>query len=161
VELTRRTDGSLAGSVTFQSGRSFPIHLTKTVSANFEPTPVSRRAAMVLGEGNEYLAAMEALGSEAESKGRWEEAARTYMQASGAANNLAQLQGAISYAHKAVELAQRQENLSVRANAMLYLGTAYGSVGQRQKQAEWLEKALATFKLMSGGPGTDFTEPRL
>ncbi len=128
---------------------------------NFEPTGVSRRAATALGKGNEYLTAMEALGSEAERKSRWEEAARIYMQASGAAVNLAQFQKAISHAHKAVELAERQKNLSVRANAMLYLATAYGRVGQVKKKTEWLEKARATFKLMAGGPGTDITEPRL
>jgi CHAT domain-containing protein/Tfp pilus assembly protein PilF len=126
----------------------------------FEPTAASRREAIASGQGREYVVAMEAFGSDAETKERWVEAASAYNEASVAAAQMGQLQKAISHATKGVGLAEKAQAPDLQTNAMLLLADAYGRVGQPQKEREWLRKGVETVKQIKG-VNKDFFEGRL
>jgi CHAT domain-containing protein len=125
----------------------------------FEPTENGRRQALSRGQGGEFLAAMEVLGSEAEKKDYWAEASVAYNQASLAARFVGQLQKAMSNASKALELAQRAKNPNLESTAMRQMASAYASLGQSEKEREWLKKAVEVTKKTQGNK--EITEGRL
>jgi tetratricopeptide (TPR) repeat protein len=170
VELTRRTDGSLAGSVTFQSGRSFPIHLTKTVSADnlpkFEGNALSTNRGILRGEIKEALAFYETQAQQAEKDAAtsgspqrfWTIAVSAYIEAVRAGAASGQLQKAIAYGEKALDIAQRTKvpiydvggGLSYPPHpeiyAILVLNRAYQSVRDFDRARALLERGLALAK---------------
>ena len=121
-----------------------------TAQQKFAPTNASRNQAMARGQAREYIAAMEALGAEAESKERWAQASNAYRQASSMAWLSGQLQKVIADATKAVELAQRGGNRVLEASAMISLATAYRDVGQLDRAKESLNKAVEIAKTIDG-----------
>lgn len=116
----------------------------------FAPTNASRNQAIAVGQGQQFIAAMEALGAEAESKERWVQAAVAYHQASTMAWLTGQLQKAIADATKSLHAAQRGKNPTREVYAMMSLATAYGDVRQPEKAKELLDKALEIAKTVKG-----------
>ena len=88
----------------------------------FEPTVSARRQATQSGKLREFLAAMEALALESESKQDWLRAALAYDQATYVARTLGQLQKAIAHAQKEIETSQRTKNLNLQLNAHMWMG---------------------------------------
>jgi CHAT domain-containing protein len=109
---------------------------------SFEPTVNSRRDAISKGRVKEFQAAMEVIGSEAEKKEHWPEAARAYSEASYSAKSMGQLAKAISLGTKAVELAERAKDPRLQSLSMQQLALAYADVGQPEKERHWLKKGL-------------------
>ncbi len=116
----------------------------------FAPTSDSRREAIAGGRSAEYIGAMEALGAEAEAGRHWVQASLAYASAAVAAIQLGQLQRAIDYGSKALELSQKAKDGYHSASAMLIVADAYGRVGQLQKESEWAHKALSIARRIKG-----------
>ena len=116
----------------------------------FEPTGASMRQAIARGEAKEFLVALEVMGSEAEKKGRWAEASMAYTRASAAARETGQLQKAIAHGTAAVEMAQRAKDALAQSSAIRRLGGVYNSLGQFEREREWLQRGLEVAKQISG-----------
>ena len=116
----------------------------------FAPTGDSRREAIAKGQSAEYIAAMEALGTEAEVGERWAQGSVAYASAAVAAIQLGQLQSAIGQGTKALELAQKAKDGYRSASAILIIADAYGRVGQLQKESEWAHRALTIAQRIKG-----------
>ena len=114
----------------------------------YQANPSSLREAIARGEVNEVLAALEAQALEAEGKGEWREAANAYWLASGAAMRGGQLQRAISYGNKTLELAEKAKALGLQARAAVHLVSAYRAVRQYAKAREWIDKGIEIVKKM-------------
>src|SRR5262249_22682707 len=117
---------------------------------NFETTGASVPYAIAHNRGKEFLAAMEAMGSQAEREARWADASTVYSRATAAAKEMGQLQKAVSYGTKAVDLAQRARDPIVQQLAIGGLASAYNSLGQFEKEREWLLKRLEVAKQITG-----------
>ena len=108
VELTRRSDDLLMGTFTVRTGRSFLITLNKTKAVpKFDGSNASLRSALLRGEIKEALAYYEAEAQEAEKDSAWGTAVGAYLQAADAAEFAGQLQKAIAYGEKALDIAHR------------------------------------------------------
>ena len=112
----------------------------------FEPTSGARRSAIAKGQIKEYFAAMEALTRNAENNQRWPEAAAASVEASATAVSLGQLQLAFDYAKRAVGSAEKTGDAWLLTTAMQHLAGIYRHLGQREKETEWLKKALESAK---------------
>jgi tetratricopeptide (TPR) repeat protein len=112
----------------------------------FEPTIDSYRQAIARGQVKEFVAAMEALGTEAEKNERWAEASYAFHVAGSAARNVGQLQKAIDDGFKAVELGQKAKDPRLQADPTPMLAIAYQNLRQFEKQKEWLLKGIEISK---------------
>jgi CHAT domain-containing protein/Tfp pilus assembly protein PilF len=165
VVLNRTSNGSLTGTFTLQNGRIFWISLTKILAAgdipSFVPTFAALRQAIARGQVKEFVTAMETIGSEAEGKQRWAAASDAYYNASLAAMQSGQLQKAIAYGTKAVELGQRAKSPYRQANPSQILGNAYQRLRQFDKQRDWLQRGLEVSKQMTNGIPKEELQARL
>src|SRR5262245_15414582 len=127
----------------------------------FEPTIGSYRQATTAGQLKEYLAAMEALGSEAEKNQRWAEASSALFLAGNAAQNLGQLQKAIDHGSKAVELGQKAKDPRLQADPTQTLAIAYQNLRQFEKQKEWLLKGIELSKQITSPNAKQNLQARL
>lgn len=84
----------------------------------FEATGASVRRAILRGETKEALAFNESTALEAERQKHWETATNAYLQASDLARNSGQIQNAIKYAEKALEMAKRLRMERLQLNAI-------------------------------------------
>ena len=97
--------------------------------AKFEVTGPSKRRAILRGETKEALAFYESTALEAERQKHWKTAIKAYLQASDLARNSGQIQNAIKYAEKAMEIAKRSRMERPQLKAIDRLIKAYRSVG--------------------------------
>ena len=116
----------------------------------FTPSADSRREALAKGRSADYIAAMEALGADAEAGERWVQGSLAYASAAVTAIQLGQLQKAINQGSKAMELAQKAKDGYHSASAILIVADAYGRIGQLQKESQWAHRALAIAKRIKG-----------
>jgi len=126
--------------------------VTVCFAQKYRPDPNSARDAIVKGEAKEFLSAMEAQGQEAEKNEKWAVAASAYNEATWAAQNIGQLQKALSYAGKALESAEKAKDQELRVRAILFLAQVHGNLRQFEKATEWTEKGIETAKKLSPGP---------
>jgi tetratricopeptide (TPR) repeat protein len=116
----------------------------------FEPSVVSTRRSVFRGEIKEALASYEAQAQQSEKNAAaanypekyWGSAVRNYAEASRAARLSGQLQKAITYAGKALEIADKVKDPSLRLAAIEMLILAYRSVGNFDKARDLIEKGL-------------------
>lgn len=126
----------------------------------FEPTVDYRREAIAKGQVREFLNAMEAMAPDAETRQNWDRASRAYSEASVAARTIGQLQKSVSHATKAIEMGQRAKDPQLQASAILFLTSAYQSLGQSEKEREWLQKGVEIAKEIKTG-AKEVVEARL
>ncbi len=126
--------------------------VTVCFAQKYRPDPNFARDAIVKGEAKEFLSAMEAQGQEAEKNEKWAVAASAYNEATWAAQNIGQLQKALSYAGKALESAEKAKEQELRVRAILFLAQVHGNLRQFEKATEWTEKGIETTKKLSPGP---------
>jgi CHAT domain-containing protein len=123
-----------------------------TEQPRFRATGDAFREAIARGEGREALSAVEAQAAEAEGKKDWAQAANAYSLASDTARQGGQLQKAITYGNKALELAERGKAPGLEAQATLYLVRAYRNAGQFAKAREWIDRGLEIVKKLDHSP---------
>ena len=158
VELTRRSDGLLVGTLIPQGGRSYPITLAKTVAANdlpsFDATFTSSRRALLSGEVNQAMASLESQAGEAEKNAAanqspeplWQAASRAYVEASRIARLSGQLQRAIVYGEKSLAAAEKANGPGLQVAAITILSRAYESVRNYEKARALIEKGFDVVK---------------
>jgi CHAT domain-containing protein len=94
---------------------------------------------------------METKALEAEKKSNWQEASTSYREASRAARISGQLQKALSYGNKAVEMAEKEGSPGLQTRGILQLSQTLGRLGQHAKRREWLQKGIEIAKLIPPG----------
>lgn len=109
------------------------------------------RAAIAKGEVRETLSQVEAKALAAEKNNHWDEASSSYREASKAARISGQLQKAVSYGDKAVEMGQNARDPGLQTHAILQLSQTLGRLGQHAKKREWLQKGIEIAKLIPPG----------
>lgn len=119
------------------------------------PDPIAAtRDAIVKGDAQQALSAMEAKALEAEKQAvtsttpqrSWAQASVAYREASGLARSSGQLQKAVSYGHKALEAAERSGQPAAQTRAIGRLALAYMQLGQDAKAKELWEKGIEIAK---------------
>jgi CHAT domain-containing protein len=130
----------------------FLLNASGAEQPRIEATPGAVREAIAKGQVAEALSALEAHASEAEANKDWPRAANAFNLASDAARNGGQLQKAVTYANKALEMAERAKEPGPQAQAISQLVWAYRSLGQYAKSKEWMDKGLEVIKKMGHGP---------
>jgi CHAT domain-containing protein len=119
--------------------------------SKYRADSVSTREAIAKGEAREFLSAMEAQGLEAEKSKNWGQAATAYNEATWAAQASGELQKAISYAGKALDMAQKASDKELQVRAVFFLATVYRGLGQHAKAREWTEKGIDVTKQLYPG----------
>ncbi|OGQ83886.1 MAG: hypothetical protein A3F90_11925 [Deltaproteobacteria bacterium RIFCSPLOWO2_12_FULL_60_19] len=117
----------------------------------YQPDPNSAREAIARGDAKEFLASMESQGQEAEKNGKWSFAAAAYNEATWTAQNIGQLQKALSYAGKALEFSERARDQELRVRAIMFLAQVHGNLRQYEKAREWSEKGIEGTKKIASG----------
>ena len=117
----------------------------------YQPNSNSAREAITNGEAKEFIAAMEVQGEEAEKNGKWSLAAGAYNEATWAASNSGQLQKALSYGGKALELAEKARDQGLQVRAIYLLSQVHGNLRQYEKARELTEKGIAATKKLPSG----------
>ncbi len=110
------------------------------------------RAAIVRGEAGAYLSEMEAKAFEAESKQNWYLALVFYRDAAQAAAASGQLQKAVSYRSRELELAEKTKDQERIVLALDGLATIHRTLRQYEKAREWTEKGIEVTKKLPPGP---------
>ena len=127
----------------------------------YQPTVAAYRQAVLQGELKEALASYEAQAQEAEKNAQrslfpqqyWQAAAEAYGRAARAAQETGQLQKAITYGEKALEMAEKSKNPGSLLRAIETLVFTYRQVRNFDKAMELLEKGVAVVKGLP--PNTD------
>ena len=128
--------------------------LTGCSVSEFQPTGGSSTRAIGTGKAREFLGAMEARALEAEKNASsswfpqkyWEEASSSYSEASWVARSSGQLQKSLSYAQRALEMAEKARDPVLQARAIYRLASIYGALRQYTQAKEWAEKGLEVAK---------------
>ena len=159
------------GQKSFNSGLFMGVLLISSACAapKFDASNASLRSALLRGEIKEALAYYEAEAQEAEKDSAWGTAVGAYLQAADAAEFAGQLQKAIAYGEKALDIAHRT-NAPVFGRANLRtlqppplpelsviesLARIYQSVRDFDKARALAERGLALLKKNpSGSPHT-------
>ena len=140
---------------------SLPLLALGCSVPKYQPTPTSYRQAIVRGELKEALASYEAQAREAEQNARgslfpqqyWREAAEAYGMAGNAAREVGQLQKAIKYGEKALEMAEKSKDPYSLVRAIDTLGPVYRQVRNFDKASELIERGIAVLEMLP--PNTD------
>src|SRR5215831_455306 len=127
----------------------------------YESTFPSYRQAIVRGQLKEALASYEYQAREAEKSAQgslfpqyyWREAVQTYGLAGNAARRAGQLQKAITYGEKALEIAEKSKDPGSLFRAIDTLVPIYRQVRNFDKARELIEKGIAVVKTLP--PNTD------
>lgn len=120
-----------------------------------EPQP-AQKAEIV-----EALGDLETKALAAEKRNNWAEAAKAYRQASNLARRSGQLQKAIAYGNKGLELGEKAAGPGLQAEATLQLAHALRLVGQQAKSKETLQKGIEIAKQVPPGPFKEALEANL
>ena len=120
----------------------------------YQSTVASYRQAIVQGELKEALASYEAQAREAEKNAQaslfpqqyWQAAAEAYSRAANAAREAGQLQKAITYGEKALEMAEKSKNPASLFRAIDTLVSVYRQVRNFDKARELIERGIAVVK---------------
>ncbi|MBI2209050.1 MAG: tetratricopeptide repeat protein, partial [Deltaproteobacteria bacterium] len=99
--------------------------------------------------------------SEAEKNNLWEEAARAYTGASRESRTAGQLQKAMAYGNKAMEIGEKIKHLGIQGAAIFQLAINLRQLGQEQKARELLLKGIEITKPMLPGPAKEITQANL
>jgi CHAT domain-containing protein len=127
----------------------------------YQVTAASYEQAVVRGELNEVLVSYEAQAREAEKSAHgslfpqqyWEAAVDAYRRAADAAGSAGQLQKAITYSEKALEIAEKSKDPLSLLRAINTLIHTYNRVRNFDKARELIEKGFAVAKGLL--PNTD------
>jgi len=84
----------------------------------------------------------------AEKNQNWQEASVSYRDAANAARLSGQLQKAVAYGTKALEMAEKAGAPGLQAGAIWHLAFAYRMLRQLERAREWIEKGLEVTKQM-------------
>jgi CHAT domain-containing protein len=120
----------------------------------YQATPAAYRQAVVRGELKEALASYEAQAREAEKNAQgslfpqqhWREAVEAYAWAANTARHTGQLQKAITYGEKALEMAEKSKDPGSLFRAIETLVFAYRGVRNFDKARELIEKGVTVVK---------------
>jgi CHAT domain-containing protein len=140
---------------------SLPLFAIGCSVPKYQATQAAYRQAVVRGELKEALASYEAQAREAEKSAQaslfpqqyWQAAVHAYRQAADAAREAGQLQKAITYGEKALEMAEKSKDPGSLFSAIHTLVLAYRSVRNFDKARELLEKGIAVVRDLP--PNTD------
>src|SRR5262245_23468441 len=132
----------------------------------YDPSGAATIEAIARGEVREALGALEARALEAEKnatassspKQNWTDASHAYREASRAALSSGQLQKAIAYGNKAVDMAERAKNFALQTAAIYQLQQSYSAVGNHAKAREWIDRGLELAKQIQQAPSRRFFE---
>src|SRR5262245_50113121 len=127
----------------------------------YQPTIASYRQAIVRGELKEALAFYEAQAREAEKNAQrslfpqqyWQAATQAYSWAANAAREAGQLQKAITYGEKALEMAEKSKNPGSLFRAIDTLVPIYRQVRNFDRARELIERGVVIVKALP--PNTD------
>src|SRR5262245_21212797 len=127
----------------------------------YQPTPPSYGQSIVRGELKEALASYEAQAREAEQNAQgslfpqqyWQEAVEGYAWAANAARRTGQLQKAITYGQKALEMAEKSKNPGSLFRAIEVVVPTYRQVRNFDEARALIEKGVAVVKELP--PNTD------
>jgi CHAT domain-containing protein len=133
---------------------SLPLCAVGCSLPKYQPTTGAYRQAVVRGEIQEALASYEAQAREAEKNAQaslfpqqyWQAAVHAYRQASDAARHAGELQKAITYGEKSLEMAEKSKNPGSVVQAIYTLVLAYNQVRNFDKARELIEKGIAVVK---------------
>ena len=109
-------------------------------------------------KAGEALSPSEAKALEAELRGKWEEAANSYIQASGEARINGNLQKAVTYGNKAFETAEKAKDPALQVRAALYIGLSLSYVGAYEQVRQWTDKGIEILKQVPLGPQKESLE---
>ena len=138
-----------------------PVFLVFTGCAvqqsGFQPTATSHREALATGKIKEFFAVMEAQASEAEKNAatsyfprtiqqHLETAVAAYEWAAISANNIGQLQKAIAYGEKSLEMADKSRDPAHLFQAIESLVGVYRTIRNFEKAKQLIERGLAVAK---------------
>jgi len=140
---------------------SIPLFAMGCSVPKYQITLASYRQAVVQGELKEALASYEAQAREAEKNAQgslfpqqhWQAATEAYSWAANAAREAGQLQKAITYGEKALEMAEKSKNPGSLFRAIDTLVPIYRQVRNFDKARELLERGVAVVKGLP--PNTD------
>src|SRR5215831_13141023 len=140
---------------------SLPLLAIGCSAPKYQTTFASYRQAIVQGEVKEALASYESQAREAEKNAQgslfpqryWQEAVEAYGLAGNAARAAGQLQKAITYGEKALEMAEKSKNPGSLFRAIATLVPIYRQVRNFDKARELIEKGIAVAKGLP--PNTD------
>ena len=104
---------------------------------------------------------METRAAEAEKSNNWDEAAMSYILAARAARAAGQLQKAISYGNKALEIGEKVKNPNFQGTAIYHLALTFVQLGQGEKARELLLKGIEIAKQMPPGVAKEGVEGNL
>src|SRR5215831_20647061 len=129
---------------------SLPLLAIGCSAPKYQTTFASYRQAIVQGEVKEALASYEAQGREAEKNAQgslfpqqyWREAVEAYAWAAAAAGRTGQLQKAITYGEKALEMAEKSKNPASLFRAIEILVPIYRQVRNFDSARELIEKGV-------------------
>src|SRR5262249_21094492 len=127
----------------------------------YQPTIASYRQAIVRGELKEALASYEAQAREAEKNAQrslfpqqyWQAATQAYSWAANAAREAGQLQKAITYGEKALEMAEKSKDPGSLFRAIDTLVPIYRQVRNFDRARELIERGVVIVKALP--PNTD------
>jgi CHAT domain-containing protein len=127
----------------------------------YQTTQAAYRQAVVRGELREALTSYEAQAREAEKNAQaslfpqqyWQAGAAAYRRAADAAREAGQLQKAITFGEKALEMAEKSNDPGSLFSATHTLVLAYNQVRNFDKARELIEKGIAVIKGLP--PNTD------
>ena len=140
---------------------SLPLFAVGCSVPKYQPTTAAYHQAIVRGELKEALASYEAQAREAEKNAQaslfpqqyWQAAAEAYRRLRRAARAAGQLQKAITYGEKALEIAEKSKNPGSLFLAINTLVLAYRQVRNFDRARELIEKGVAVAKGLP--PNTD------
>jgi tetratricopeptide (TPR) repeat protein len=122
----------------------------------YQPTTGARNQAVVRGELKEALASYETQGREAEKNAQaslfpqqyWQAGVEAYRHAAAAARHAGQLQKAITYGEKALEMAEKSKDPGSLFNGIHSLALTYRQLRNFDKARELTEKGVAVLKAL-------------
>lgn len=129
--------------------RTTPETMTPATPQAKEPQP-AQKAEIV-----EALGDLEAKAMASEKANKWQEASNFYTLAARAARISGQLQKAMAYGNKGLELGEKAAGPGLQAEATMQLALALRLVGQQAKSKEILQKGIEIAKQV---PPTPFKE---
>jgi CHAT domain-containing protein len=143
---------------------SLPLFGIACSIPKYQPTEGSYRQAILQGQLKEALTSYETQAREAEKNAQeslfpqqyWREAAEAYGRAARAAQQTGQLQKAITYGEKALEMAEKSKDPDSLLRTIETLVFTYRQVRDFDKARELIERGLAVVKALP--PNTDVRE---
>lgn len=127
------------------------VGLAGCAAQKFQPTLAATTAAISRGEAKEFIGAMESGAVEAERNRGWALAAGFYNEASLAARNIGQLQRALSYSSRALELAEKARDQEKLVRAVVNLALVHTTLRQYEKAKVYTQKGVEVTRTLPPG----------